>query len=340
MKIITIYLVFAYILSGYSSFAQDTLVAKDGTVLAGEIKEMDRGTVSMETSYSDDDFTITWLEVKQIVSSRSFRFTLDDGRRLYGTISKDTVANKLVIIDDKKGAVTIEPDQLVYLKQVDGGSVLDVINLSADFGYSLAKANNLSTFNGSLKADYIVNRWGVKGFYNVVRNKQDDADNTNRQEIEITGEMFFAHDFYAKTSGNWFINNAQNIKLRSSYSASIGKYFIHTNRIYLNTDIGIAYTIEDYIPDSITTRKSVEGKFSIEYNMFDIGDLSLFSKIDLFPSISEPGRLRTVFNFTTKYDLPRDFYIKGSIDYQYDTKPVEGIAPDDYVYTFGFGWEL
>jgi len=107
MKNFTLVLLLALNLLSIGSFAQDTLVAKDGTVLFGEIKEMDHGTITMETSFSDDDFTITWLEVQQIISSRSFRFTLADGKRLYGTISKDTTANKLVIVDKKKALLQL-----------------------------------------------------------------------------------------------------------------------------------------------------------------------------------------------------------------------------------------
>ncbi len=340
MKIITIILFFIFTIIGFSAYSQDTLVAKDGTVLHGEIKEMNHGTITMGTSFSDDDFTITWLEVNKIVSSRLFRFTLTDGSRLYGTIRKDTMINKLIIEDKEVGTVSIDPNQLVYLKQVDGGSFLDVMNLSMDFGYSLSKANNLQSLNGSLNVDYIMSKWGLKGFYNALLSSQDNIESTNRQEGEVTGERFFPKDYYAKITTNLFTNNAQDIKLRSTYSASIGKYLIHTNRIYLNTDIGIARTLENYIPDSLSERKNIEGKFGIEYNMFDIDDLNLFLKIDIFPSITESYRIRSTYNFTVKYDLPRDFYIKGSIDYKYDNKPLEGMDPDDYVYTFGIGWEL
>ena len=332
--------IFLFLYISISAISQDTLVANDGTVLTGEIKEMTRGTVTMETSFSDDDFTIEWLKVKQIVSSRSFRFTLKDGSRLYGIIRKDTASGKIIIEDNEKGTVIIETDDLVYLKQVDGGSVLDVINLRADFGYSLSKANNLKSLNGSLYADYIVNRWAIRGSYNAVISEQDNAERTNRQEREINLEVFFPRDYYSKVTANLFTNDAQDIKLRSSYSASIGKYFIHTNRTYLNADIGFAYTLENYITDSIDERKNIESKFALEFNMFDMGDLSLLSKINIFPSITEPGRVRSIFNFTAKYDLPRDFYIKGSADYQYDNMPLEGVDPDDYVYTFGVGWEL
>lgn len=339
MKINTLLIFTIFFLAQLSVIGQDILIAKDGTKLTGEIKEMDRGTITMETSFSDSDFKIEWLNVSQIISPRSFRFTLASGERYYGTISIDTVSGKLNIFDKQKGSVVVEPNQLVYIKQVDGGSVLDVINLAMDFGYSIAKANNLKTLNGSVKGDYIVSGWGVKANYSVVKSNQDDAEPTNRMDGALSFEVFFPRDFYAKATANYYSNNSQMIDLRSTYDAGLGKYFVHTNRIYLNTDIGIAYTMENY-SDTLDDRKNIEAKIGLEYNMFDMGDLNLFTKLYVFPSITETGRMRSVFNFTAKYDLPRDFYIKTSLDYQYDTKPIEGVDPQDYVFTFGFGWEL
>ena len=205
-----------------------------------------------------------------------------------------------------------------------------------DFGFSIAKANNLQTLNGAIKADYIVSGWGVKGSYSVVRSEQDDADRINRMDGAISIEVFFPRDFYAKASANYYSNNSQDIDLHSTYDLSLGKYLVHTNRIYFNTDLGVAYTMEDY-SDTLDDRQSVEAKIGIEYNMFDIGDLSLFTKLYVFPSLTETGRVRSVLNFTAKYDLPRDFYIKTSLDYQHDSKPITGIDPLDYVFTFGIG---
>jgi transposase len=47
----------------YTSFAQnDTIISRDNNVLNGEIKDMDRGVLTLETSYSDSDFKIEWLD--------------------------------------------------------------------------------------------------------------------------------------------------------------------------------------------------------------------------------------------------------------------------------------
>ena len=46
------------------------------------------------------------------------------------------------------------------------------------------------------------------------------------------------------------------------------------------------------------------------------------------------------FDFTLKYDLPLDFYVKGTLNLNYDNQPAVKGNDLDYVFTTGFGWEL
>ena len=315
----------------------DSIISKNGTVLFGEIKTMERGVITIETEFSDDDFKITWNNIASIKSARDYRMILSSGVRYYGKINGSN--NLLTIIDLEKGTVTCQFDELVYLEHVDKGNFLDVVNLSLDFGWSLTKANNLEQFNGDFTADYYTNNWGVFTYYNTVRSTQDDAEKIKRDNGGLGVKAFVTHGYFAQLQADYYSNNSQSMDLRSNYSVSIGKYLVRTNRIYFNTSIGAAFLNENY-SDTITDRNSYEGKVALEYNMFDVGDLNLFTNLEVFPSITEKGRVRTVFKFNLKYDLPRDFFIRGGINYSYDNQPIEGVTKDDYVYTFGFGWEL
>jgi hypothetical protein len=247
--------------------------------------------------------------------------------------------DKIVIHDKAKGEIKISTVDLVYIKQVDVGSVLDVMNLSLDLGYSFTNANNLEQINGDIKADYITNKWGANVFYNTVRSTQTGVDPVKRDNGGFGLMAFAKYGLFISFDADYYSNNEQQMDLRTNYSLSFGKYFIKTNRIFFKSSLGAAYLSENYM-DTVPDRKNFEGKVSIEYNMFDVGDLNLYSKIDIFPSITEKGRVRTLFSFDVKYDLPRDFYIKAGLKYNYDNKPAEGIDPKDYVYTFGVGWEL
>ncbi len=323
-----------------SAFSQnDTIITFDNQVLVGEVKEMNRGVITLETSYSDSDFEIEYLKIKELISERTFRFNLTNGDRLFGTISVDTTTKQLRIFDPDVGFVLIQPKDLVYLKQIDDGNVFDILNLALDIGYSFTKSNNLHQFNSTVHGNYYRKKWGLSGSLNIIQNIQDDVEPTKRSTAEMELKLFHKNDFFSSLNADYFSNNEQQIDLRSTYNISIGKYFIHTNKVYFNSSIGLAYTFENF-SDTITDKQSLEGKFKVEYNMFDMGDLNMFTSISVFPSITEQGRVRAILKFTLKYDLPRDFYLKTSYDNNYDNMPAEGASNDDYVITFGIGWEL
>ena len=323
-----------------SIFSQnDTIITNNNQVLVGEVKEMSRGVITLKTSYSDSDFKIEYLKIKQFISDRTFRFNLSNGDRLFGTISVDTSSKQLRIFDPDIGFVIIQVDELVYLKQIDEGNIFDILNLALDIGYSFTKSNRLHQFNSTIHGNYYRKKWGLAGSLNTIQNIQDNGDPTKRTTGEIELKLFYKHDFFGSVNANYFSNNEQQIDLRSTYNISYGKYFIHTNKVYFNSSIGFAYTFENF-SDTISDNQSLEGKVKVEYNMFDMGDLNMFTSVSVFPSITEQGRVRANIKFTLKYDLPRDFYIKSSYDNNYDNKPAEGSSTDDYVFTFGVGWEL
>jgi len=336
-QLLVIFFMMALSMHGFTQ--NDTLIIEGHTVLVGGIKEIDQGVVTMKTSYSDKDFKIKYLKVKAIISERTFNFTLNDGRRFFGSISIDSISNQLRIFDRKKGFVIVNPNELVYLKQIDEGNIFDILNLSLDIGYSFTKSNNLHQFNSSINGDYNRRVWGIAGNINTVQNFQDKVDPTRRTTAEIGFKLFHKRDYFTSINANYLSNNEQQIDLRSSYDMNYGKYLVHTNKVYFNAAIGLAYTLENY-SDTIFDRHSFEGKIKLEYNMFNMGDLNMYTSIAVLPSLTEKGRVRANIKFNVKYDLPRDFYIKTSYDNNYDNKPVEGSSVDDYVITFGVGWEL
>jgi len=330
---IIIFVLFTFI----SIKAQDTLVTTDNTTLIGEIKSMDRGVLVFETDFSDDDFKLTWLKVEKVVSHRKFRIILNNQERYYGSIIYSN--DKLIIQDKERGEITVNTKEIVYIKHVDEGSIFDLLNLSLDVGYSFTNAKNLEQINGSINADYTTNKWSTNIYATTAMSSQTDVESVIRNTAGLGFKAFMKYGFFAGIGGDFYSNTEQHMQLRSNYNITFGKFLLRTNRQYLNTTLGGAFLNENY-SDTLPDRNSYEGKLGIEYNMFDMGDLSVFTSLNLFPSFTEKGRMRTEFKLDVKLDLPRDFYIKGSLNYNYDNKPAEGVAFDDYIYTFGVGWEL
>lgn len=84
----------------------------------------------------------------------------------------------------------------------------------------------------------------------------------------------------------------------------------------------------------------MESYLGTEVNLYDIGDLDLMSRLVLYPSITEKGRVRSDFKFDAKYDLPLDLYVKAGFSLNYDNQAVEGASKSDYVLQTGIGWEF
>ena len=335
-----IFLTLAILITAITTYSQsDTLVLTNGDIIAGEIKSMDKGVLTIETDYSDDDFTIEWDGIKSIKTDAFFLITLSDGKRINGSF-KTAGEGKIRIIPEEGTPVEIKHEELVYLKSVDKG-FWDRVYANIDLGFDLAKANNLRTFTTRAGAGYLANRWSTDFNINTLFSKQDSVDNIRRTDGGVTFKYYLPHDWYLPITATYLSNTEQKLDARWNGMLGIGYYAIRTNRAYWGFKGGAAFNNEKYSPDGQpqTINSSWEGFFGSELNLYDIGDLNILTKITAFPGFTEAGRWRIDFNFDMKYDLPLDFYVKIGYSLNYDNHPVEGANSVDYVLSTGFGWE-
>ena len=311
----------------------------NGDVIVGEIKSLDRGVITFETDYSDSDFKIGWLNVKEIKSTQNYIMTFSNGDRKNGQIQTSHEDPSKVIVTDLDGTNSLHDiKDLVYMKGVKG-DFLSKLSGSIDLGFTLTKARNNKQLTARSNVAYLTNQWGANATLDAVRSTQDSTEDINRTEGSVSARLFLHRDIFLVTSANYLQNTEQKLKLRSSYDLAIGNYFVNTNRAYFIGTIGAAFTNEEFTDLTLAGRNSIEGLASLELNLFDIGDLSLLTSVKLYPSFSQLGRYRVDYKFDLKYDLPLDLYIKFGTTMNYDSNPVEGAAKSDYVIQTTLGWE-
>lgn len=320
-------------------FAQkDSLVLKNGDIIVGEIKSMDRGVLTIETKYSKNDFTIEWDGIKEIYSEASFLITLKDGERINGKLRATDGGKKIIIIDDegKQTATTLE--DIVYLKGLKS-NFWSRAYATIDLGLSVTKANNLKQYNMRSTVGYVADKWITDIYYDDLRSRQDSVAETKRTESGASFTYFLPNDWYTTGALTTLSNTEQALKMRFTAKAGAGKYIVHTNRSYFGVGAGLSLNNETFTNET-PKRTSLEGYIGTEVNLFDIGDFSLLSNLYVYPSFTESGRWRSDFRLDTKYDLPLDFYVKFGITVNYDNRPAEVGKETDYVYNFSIGWEL
>jgi len=317
---------------------KDSIVLKNGNFLVGEIKKMDKNVLVIKTPFSDSDFKVKWHKVAKIHSDRIFIVSLTDGQRIRSSIHSDSKNKGEVMVYSGEQSFNVAAKDVIFLDPI-GKSFISRLTVDVDIGISLTKANDLRQFNSNISAKYTANKWSSDGYFKSVLSKQEGVDDIKRIDGRLNFQYFLPKDWFVQTTAIYLINNEQLLKLRSTYKGGLGYFFIRNNRMYLGASAGLAFTSEIFTDDS-PQKNSGEVYVGIGFNNYDVDNLSLLTSVVVFPSLTESGRYRTDVNFDMKYDLPLDFFVKMSLTYNYDNKPLEGVAKDDYVFTTSFGWEF
>ena len=315
----------------------DSLVLKNGNVIVGEIKVMDRGVLTVETDYSKTDFSIEWSGIKEIYSKTVFLITLTDGRRVDGSVQSTGDGQKVNIRSQDGQTVETLLDDIVFLKGLKS-DFWSRLKLNIDLGLSLTKANNLRQFNTNARVNYLADKWELGGNYSSLKSSQDSVETTKRTDAAINYKYFLQRDWYLSASLSILSNTEQALKLRTIAKLGGGKFLIHNNRTYWAAGGGLSYNNETFT-NKTPSRNSMEAYVGSELNIFDVGDLNLLSSLYVYPSLTESGRWRSDFKFDAKYDLPLDLYVKAGLTLNYDNRPAVIGNETDYVLAFTVGWE-
>lgn len=319
----------------------DTIILKNKDRLIGEIKEMDKGVLIIETDYSDSDFNVKWLDIKQLNSKQTFLITLRNGDRLNSMLQTDSINGGRVVLYDvtEKKYIYTSVHDIVYVKSIKQGFI-SRLDASLSIGVNLTQSNNFKQFTMRSTLGYTANYWSMQGSYNAIKTKQDNSNDISRTDASLGLRVFLKRDYFLNLSGELLQNDEQQLDLRVTTKLGFGKYFVHTNKLYFGGVIGVAWNNERYEPILNSDRNSAEAFSGIELNMFDIKDFSLLTNAVVYPSLTEKHRVRSDIKLDLKYDLPLEFFIKFGFTYNYDRRPPEGANKEDYVLQATFGWEL
>ncbi len=315
----------------------DSLILTNGDVIVGEFKKMERGVLEVKTSYSKSDFKIKWQEIEEIYSNTRFMITISDGSRYNSTISM--TEDESVLLPGENGDEKHVPLNDIVLLHSLKDAFWDKLSLSIDFGYSFTKARNFKQITMRSAIGYRADRWSVATYYNTLNSTQDETDPVKRTDGGGSFRYYLQGDWYLPADLTFLSNTEQEIDLRSIAKLGLGKLILHTNGAYWGISLGTSFVNESFFDES-ENKKSLEGYFGTEANLFNVGDFGLTTKAVAYPGITENKRWRFDFTFDTKYDLPFDFYIKLGFTLNFDNQAVEGASASDYVFSTGIGWSL
>lgn len=314
----------------------DTIQLKNNDVIAGEVKSLDKGVLTLKTSYSNKDFKIDFDEVKGLKIERKCLVILTDGRRRFGNLKTDEEGLIIILIDNNIERYRLE--EIISLNEIND-RFWSRVKGSIDFGFNLAKANENAQFTISGAINYIDKSWLFSGDISVLNASQANAANTKRTDAGLQLISILTKKWYLLGDVSYLSNTEQALEGRINPSVGFGRFLLSSNKLYFGLSLGLTYNIENYVDTSLN-KTSTEAIAKITFNMFNFEDISLSTGLDLYTSLSEKGRFRSDYDITLKYDLPLDFYINIGFTLNYDNQPAIAGNDFDYVFNSGIGWKF
>ncbi len=314
----------------------DSVIFNTHDYVVGEIKNMQRGILQIETDYSDSDFKIEWAKTTEIYSVSQFLITLSNGEQYFGTLESqgDSI---IQIITQLLDTIDVRNKDIVYLNAYDD-KFLDRFSASISFGFDMAKARNLKQLTTRSSLGYKAEKWNTgASFYNL-SSTQDKTEDIHRREADVSFSYLLPYKLYGIATVSYLSNTEQSIDSRINAQVGAGRYLVQSNRMDWGLKVGVNRNIEYYTNDT-EDRQSWEGYFGTDYNIFDLGDLDLLFSVIAYPSFTEAGRWRSDSKFDIKYEFPLDFFIKMGVSLNYDNMPADDAPETDYVFNISFGWE-
>ena len=322
----------------------DVIVFKNGDRLTGEIKRLEQGQIYFKNSSMYETVRLDWEKIDRIVTDRTFIISLSDNERFTGTIEKDATriqGKEGLRVKTENGFLRLEHNRIVEIMPIER-SFFKQFHVDADLGFTLARSESQRTLTSSLSVQRYTRLWNFTTTVDTQLNTRADVPDVSRNSVNIGSQFFVSRDWFIPVIAQFQTSSEQSLDLRATVGGGVGRYFKRTNRTILFGLAGAAATTERYDPTQTTEprRRSVEALGAVGFTTFRFDKTRFDTLFLVFPSISDPGRIRTDLRTNFRFDIIGDLYWQMNLYTNYDSRPPMGARSTDYGLTTGIGWSF
>ncbi len=321
--------------AGVAYAQQDVVITNTGERLVGEIKNVEKDILTLETAYSDSDFKIEWEDIVSIESKRQFLVETFDGQRLSGSITPDPAKKLAVQIDGTSVELaqvsTVQPFERTFWSRFD---------TALDFGYSMTRTNSAKQLSLGTNLSYRDERYADSLFANIFSSTQDNAPETQRWDLGNDFRRLLGTRWYVNTTQDFLNSEEQGLDLRTTIGGGGGRYLMRSSSQHLALGGGLAWTNEKYTDPTLATKDSAEAYIGSEFMTEKLKITDLITRLTYYPSLTISDRFRLAYRFDLDFNLPGDWYLRIGLFDNYDSEPPAGFSKNDYGWSNAFGFKF
>ena len=311
----------------------DIIILNNGDRITGEVKNLIAGQLELKTDYMGTVF-IDWENIRDLISQTGQQIELSDGQRIVGSLDKPKVSSpdekEVIIIRSDKGQIEVDSADVVRMYPV-GGGFWDRMDLSFSLGFDYDKSSSVAKYNLGIDASYRDPEFITMGKLSSELTTQNQVGNTSRNVLNLNHMSFLEKKRYRSYFGSMEQNDQLGVDLRTLLGVGYGWVPVSTGRNWLTLGVGLAANHERPFDGSDTdVNFEAVGTIRYQYYKHSIPERTLNVYFQVYPSITQFGRVRADFTFDAKWEVIRDFFVGMEIYSSYDGEPaaLEGAEID------------
>lgn len=315
----------------------DTVYFQHGDRITGELLSLNKGILKLKT---DDGGTINieWKNIDSLCVLNPLRIIKHNGGILFGQLYTSGKRQVSILLDEYGEKSTIELQSIVELIKLEK-RILDRLNGTLSAGFSFIKATKVSQLDFSGNAEYKGEKIIFSVNYNIVLTN-DGESTTQRQTGGASFDRILPNNWSALGKLLAESNSEFQLDLRSSVLTGVSYNFIRSNSQILQAGGGLSLNRE-FSGD--LAQNNIEALIGAKYSLFILESPKVSYDFEgyFFPSLNRFGRVRSEINTALNWEIFKDFYIKGSLFFSSDNKPLSGVDIHyDWGTTLGFEFKF
>jgi hypothetical protein len=295
----------------------DVVTLLNGDRFTCEVKLLDRGRLEVSTDNLGTVYA-EWDKIASVVAARTFQVETTDGLLLIGQLSSPSPGTMDIIT--LEGTVAVQMHTVVYIAPI-GRSFWSKLDGSLDLGVSYTQSSGVAQVSLSSSVTFRRPNLQMTLSGSSYLTHQETADDTSRQTLQFASSRAFKGNSLWLLMGGFESNEELGYALRSSAGAGLGHYLVRSNRAIFAVGGGLSVNKE--IPVDGEGVENLDAFISMRqsYFTYDYPKTNMTTSLDVFPSLSQWGRLRLEFNGSFKREIVHDFTVGLTIYDSYDSKP-------------------
>jgi uncharacterized protein DUF481 len=311
----------------------DTVTLKDGSVIYGEVLEMDGGILFLKNAANPDNLIkLKWDNVTKLTVTHPIPFHLREGTILNGTTTEGADGVLVIHAEPLKGTMEVPMTDVKSVNPLIQPSVIYVGNLR----------------NASLLGELVARSDLLRLTMNVRYVYGDDAGSliTRNARGTIKLDFFITKKFFWFTSAYFENDRFQDLKLRTALASGPGYQWIDrgdyegiSKDMTLYTEAGLAYFNEDFNTAGDTS--SVRARISVKWNWpFFEDSIAIYHFSELFPSLQNTSDVFFTMDNGVRFKIWKNFISSFQITTRYNSRPAPGTTDTDNLYLITLGYAL